>query len=258
MRTCWSWRGSTDIHASGDRQPRTVSGFLSITLREPDRTEHRLLGWNTVAPSFMRAGIPEGDPGAIAHVLGSWTRMRADFEESGPDGPFRYHNTDWFAPPGLLAPEEYGLLVVDLAEGVILDGQEGHPLDKVPLYRAFGDLEESDDTFTCQVDSDTQRFFDLYQAGRVGRLYLPTAGSMVDLPPGEPEKTLRFLAASRKLLSLETHLRAWFTIDISPLRLERFGYRNRKEMRRMRRRIRELGFTLSAAERRRWDEYLAR
>ena len=235
-----------------------MSGTLAITLREPDRTEHRLLGWNTVAPSFLRAGIPEGDPGTIAHVLGSWTRMRADFEENGPDGPFRYRNTDWFAPPGLLAPAEYGLLVVDLAERVILDGQEGHPLDQVPLYRAIEDLEESESGFTCRVDSDTHRFFGLYRAGRVGRLYLPTAGSTVDLPPGEPEKVLRLLVESRKRLSLWTHLRSWFAIDISPLRLERFRYTSPKEMRRMRRRIRELDLLLSPEESRRWKEYLAR
>jgi len=234
-----------------------VSGFLAITLREPDGTEHKLLGWNTVAPSFMRAGIPEADPEAIAQVLGSWTRMRADFEENGPNGPFRYRNTDWFAPPGELAPAEYGLLVIDLAERVILDGQEGHPLNEVPLYRAFGELEESEAGFTCREGSDTHRFFELYRAGRVGRLYLPAAGSTVDLPPGEPEKTLRFLAASRNL-SFETHLRSWFTLDIAPLRLERFAYRDPKEMRRMRRCIRELGFTLTPAESRRWNEYLAR
>lgn len=183
-----------------------MSGTLAITLREPDRTEHRLLGWNTVAPAFMRAGIPEGEPTAIAHVLGAWTRMRADLEENGPDGPFRYRNTDWFTPPGLLAPEEYGLLVVDLAERVILDGQEGHPLDHVPLYRAMGDVQESEAGFTCPADSDTQRFFELYRAGRVGRLYLPTAGSTVDLPPDEPKKLLRFLAESRQRLSFETHI----------------------------------------------------
>ena len=235
-----------------------MSGTLAITLREPDRTEHRLLGWNTVAPSFMRAGIPEGDPAAIAHVLGSWTRMRADFEKNGPDGPFHYRNTDWFAPPGLLAPEEYGLLVVDLAERVILDGQEGHPLDHVPLYRAIEDLEESEAGFTCREGSDTHRFYELYRAGRVGTLYLPTAGSMVDLPAGEPEKLLRFLAASRTLLSFQTHLRSWFTLNIAPLRLERFDYTSPREMRRMRRRIRELGFVLSPAESRRWRDYLAR
>lgn len=80
----------------------------------------------------------------------------------------------------------------------------------------------------------------------------------MDLPPREPEKMLRFLAASRKLLSLETQLRSWFTIDIAPLRLERFACRDPKEMRRMRRRIRELGFTLTPAESRHWNEYLAR
>lgn len=235
-----------------------MSGTLAITLREPDRTEHRLLGWNTVAPSFLRAGIPEAAPEAIAHVLGSWTRMRADYEENGPDGPFRYRNTDWFAPPGLLAPEEYGLLVVDLAEGIILDGQEGHRLDQVPLYRAIADLVESDTEFSCRADSDTQRFFELYQAGRVGTLYLPTAASKVNLPAGEPLKLLRFLAEARRRLSLQTHLRSWFDIEIAPLRLERFDYTSPTEMRRMRKRIRDLGFTLSAAERRRWTDYLAR
>lgn len=235
-----------------------MSGTLAITLREPDRAEHRLLGWNTLAPSFMRAGIPEGDPGAIARVLDAWTRMRGDFEENGPHGPFRSRNTEWFAPPGLLAPEEYGLLVVDLTEGVILDGQEGHPLNEMPLYRAFAGLEESEAGLTCRVDSDTHRFFELYQAGRVGRLYLPTAGSTADLPPGEPEKFLRFLAESRRRLSYDTHLLSWFAIDIAPLRLERFDYTSRREMRRMRRRIGELGFTLSPAERQRWDEYLTR
>ena len=120
-------------HPSSTLAETSVSGTLAITLREPDRTEHRLLGWNTVAPSFMRAGIPEGDPAAIQHVLGPWTRMQADLAENGPDGPFCFPNTDWFGPPGLLAPDEYGLLVVDLAEGVILDGQEDHPLDHVPL-----------------------------------------------------------------------------------------------------------------------------
>ena len=235
-----------------------MSGTLAITLREPDRTEHRLLGWNTVAPAFMRAGVPEGDPGAIAHVLGPWTRMRADFQENGPHGPFRYRNTDWFAPPGLLAPQEYGLLVVDLAERVILDGQEGHPLDQVPLYRALGDVQESEAGPACPVDSDTHRFLDLYRAGRVGTLYLPTAGSTVDLPPGEPGKLLHFLADSRKRLSLETHLRSWFSLSITPLRLERFDHTSRKEMRRMRRRVRDLGFRLTPAEHERWNEYLAR
>jgi hypothetical protein len=235
-----------------------VSGTLAITLREPDRTEHRLLGWNTVAPGFMRAGIPEGDPEAVAHVLGPWRRMRADFEENGPEGPFRYRNTDWFAPPGLLAPEEYGLLVVDLAGGVILDGQEGHPLDHVPLYRAIDGVQESEAGFTCPLDSDTHRFLDLYQAGRVGTLYLPTAGSTVDLPPGEPGKVLHFLAEARKRLAFETHLRSWFSLTITPLRLERFDYTSRKEMRRMRGRIRDLGFALTRAERQRWSEYLAR
>lgn len=235
-----------------------MSGTLAITLREPDGTEHRLLGWNTVASSFMRAGIPEGDPGAIAQVLGSWTRMRADFEENGPAGPFRYRNTDWFAPPGLLAPAEYGLLVVDLAERVILDGQEGHPLDQVPLYSVIEDLEETEAGFTCRAASDTHRFFELYRAGRVGTLYLPTAGSMVDLPEGEPENLLRFLCESRKGLSFQTHLRSWFRLNIAPLRLERFDYTSPREMRRMRKRIRELGFVLSPAESRRWRDCLAR
>lgn len=78
--------------------------------------------------------------------------------------------------------------------------------------------------------------------------------------PDEPkyDGLLRFPAASMKLLSFETHRRSWFTIDIAPLRLERFDYTSRKEMRRMRRRVRELGFALTPAEFQRWNEYLAR
>jgi hypothetical protein len=235
-----------------------MSGFLAITLREPDGTEHRLLGWNTVASSFARAGIPEGDPEAIAQVLASWTRMRADLAENGPDGPFRFRNTGWFGPPGLLAPAEYGLLVVDLAGRVILDGQEGHPLDQVPLYHILNDLAVVDGEVTCLEDSAADRFAQLYAAGRVRTLYLPTLERKVDLPPDEPEKLFRFLLELRGPLAHRTRLFSWISLDLAPLRLERFDYQDRTEMRRMRRRVHELGFRLSSDEARRWRSYLAR
>jgi hypothetical protein len=235
-----------------------MSGFLAITLREPDGTEHRLLGWNTVAPSFARAGIPEGDPAAVAQVLASWTRMRADLAENGPEGPFRYLNTDWFGPPGLLAPEEYGLLVIDLTKGVILDGQEGHPLDQVPLHRVLDELEVVDGVVTCPEDAAAHRFAGLYGAGRVRTLYLPTLERKIDLPPDEPEFLFRFLTELRGRIAHDTRLFSWFSLDLTPLRLERFAYRDPAQMRRMRRRVRELGFQPSPAESRRWRAHLAR
>lgn len=235
-----------------------MSGTLAVTLREPDGTEHRLLGWNTVAPSFARAGLPEGEPEAIADVLDSWTRMRADLAENGPSGPFRYRNTAWFGPPGLLAPAEYGLLVVDLAEGVILDGQEGHPLDQVPLYRILGELEVVDGVVSCLEDSAADRFARLYGAGRVLTLYLPTIERKIDLPPDEPESLFRFLIELRGRIAHDTRLFSWFSLDLAPLRLERFDYQSRAQMRQMRRRVRELGFRLSTAESQAWRAYLAR
>ena len=203
----------------------------------------------------MRDGIPEGRPDAIAELLGPWTRMQADLEENGPGGPFRHLNTDRFAPPGLLAPEEYGLLVVDLAERVILDGQEGHPLDRIPLYRAFSGLNAGESGSTCPTGSDTHRMLSLYRAGRVETLYMPTLGCRADLPQGQPENMLRFLAEVRKRLSLHAHLHSYFTVAAAPLRVERFEYTSGCAIRRMRQRVGDLGFALSPAEIRRWAEH---
>jgi hypothetical protein len=97
-----------------------MSGVVSVTVRLPDGAVSKML-WPTSRLYHLQVpGVPEKDPETLRELTvigrGPWPGARP-----------------WPSRPGRLAPEEYGLVVVDLAENRIVTRQGAMDLRALSL-----------------------------------------------------------------------------------------------------------------------------
>jgi len=102
-----------------------MGGTVAVTLREPDGTEHRMNRWTNTLPWFIKnIRFIRKEKSHIEAYLDQWNLMKADWEKHKDDKKFEYPMTDCYSPyPTSLAPEGYGLVVIDMKNDVILSSQ---------------------------------------------------------------------------------------------------------------------------------------
>ena len=227
-----------------------MGGSISITLREPDGTEHRMLRWTNSMPfGITNLGILTDDQKHMEAYLDSWVSMKDDWEANGPKGPFEHNMTEAYFPSRGLAPYGYGLVVIDMVNKVILSSQgytsiglmncAGIGLELLGGQIALEDLDPH---------SDALRFQQLFEAGRIKSILGWADGKPYEMavPP-----EMKF----EDLLSECVDRRDWthFEIDMSPYTVEDLG-EGAEALKAMLKRVEELGFDLSDEERATWAE----
>lgn len=101
-----------------------MGGTITIAIRRDGATTS-MNRWTNIMPTalhdpaFLDMAVP-----AVEGFLSNWREMAEDWRANGPDGPFVHEMTDVYAPyPAPLAPNGYGLVVVDDARKEILSLQ---------------------------------------------------------------------------------------------------------------------------------------
>jgi len=112
-----------------------MGGTVAVTLRTPDGTVHRMARWTNPLPWFVKnAKFFARDPAHVAEWMQKWYQMRTDYERHREDQQFEFPMTSAYAYHTLLAPEGYGLVVLDQRDGFVLDSQGYTGFDYFSLY----------------------------------------------------------------------------------------------------------------------------
>jgi len=209
-----------------------MGGSIAFTLRLEDGTEYRMCRWTNILPwAITNKKMIEKDPSHIQKVLENWLKMKDDYERNKDSGNFENNMTDVYFPFDLLAPTDYGLVVVDFVNNVILESQ-GY----TEIGRIYGSVSPCDDNF-YELQS-------LFESGRIRQCETETGIVYID-----PSKSFNeFLSDIQSLHSL--------IVDMSPLTIESFSEHDYKEHIMMRERILELGFKLNNEDEEGWSEWI--
>lgn len=228
-----------------------MGGTVAVTLREPDGKEHRMYRWTNPLPGFVECiHLINKDPEYIQSYLRLWFEMAEDWKKHKEDEKFEFPMTACYAPyPGLLAPEGYGLVVLDMQKDKILSMQG---------YSSFGKMDEaalflsmSPNVFTGDSDEHAphRRFAELFKAGRVKGRY---SYEGKEVPQGEANVE-DLLKAIRKRKSSDW---VYYELDLSPFTIEDFGDFSDQHASNFKARLIELGFELTDKENDIWDAWI--
>lgn len=242
-----------------------MGGSISMTIRMPNGTVHKMLRWTNILPwALTNLSLINKDPAHLTAIMESWLEMRDDYEQNKSTGQFKLNMTDVYFPDSGLAPDGYGLVVVDLVKNVILTSQGYTWIGGIYWRHTFKEFWEGLVNLcepvkelnvflatTKPIDYDDALVFAaLAQAGRVKKF------SKYDSKLKEFSDTLLEGVSLAELMTSEkfSHGRG-FTIDMSPLIVENFeetsaGFTHLKK------RILDLGFEISAEEEETWSEWI--
>ncbi len=97
-----------------------MGGAIGFTLREASGKEHRMCRWTNCTPTWVTSvGMVLKQEAHIQSILKPWYAALLDVKKHGKKAT---HNTAMYAMEGRgLRPVEYGLIVVDMVNNVILD-----------------------------------------------------------------------------------------------------------------------------------------
>ncbi|WP_415912947.1 hypothetical protein [Neptuniibacter sp. QD37_11] len=111
-----------------------MGGSINVVLREEDGTVHKMCRWTNPLPFFVtNAKLFKKDPIYIQEYLKQWY----DSVESGE------HEEYYLTPTaGACAPYDYGLVVIDLKENIILDAQQYTSFNTINSGMLVFDLED--------------------------------------------------------------------------------------------------------------------
>ncbi len=238
-----------------------MGGSVALTIREQDGTEHRMSRWTNILQWICcDAGTFSKDPKHLKAVLKQWREMREDWAEfeARPDKSvsrdqyrFRFDMTDVYAPYTMLAPDGYGLVVLDMQKNVLLTMQG---------YTGF-------DSLYCRVDREMDpdgygQVKGLFEAGRVrGWKILKGKAKEGDdpfyeipLPDGCTwDQLVKLDKQYRKDRTIFIH---GILIDRTPFTVEKFNEDQHGAIA-FRQRLLDLGFKLSPEEEQQWAEWIA-
>lgn len=209
-----------------------------MTIREPDGTEHRMCRWTNPIPWFINhIRFINKDPKHLAEYMTQWNGMREDWEHHltvckkekhisccGDNCcKFNFPMTPCYAPYPVLAPIDYGLILVDMQKDVILSCQG---------YSYPGNMHRGK---YISNDKDWQITQDLWDAGKVKSI--ENFGKPVKMP--------------KNLDKIKKGNVVTFKLDLSPFKIilvEEGDYETLKKE------VLRLGFKLSPEEEKMWEE----
>jgi len=262
-----------------------MGGTVAVTLRTEDGAEHRMARWTNIFPETVHnLGFISGDLSYWNNSLKRFYEMKQDWDDNHkeyekrqaerPDDHeyqdvFRFPMTPCYGDYTSLAPEGYGLIVLDQVEKKILEmqgytsfGEEmnasiGMSMDWDAMQEIKnGQLSVEDYMESVRQKGDENRALDFYnmcEAGRVAALrsYNMKIGDFEDSSlQGVPTEQIfkDHIANARRGIDR-------FALDLSPYTVERFDEDSEGAIQ-MRKRILELGFGLSDEEERFWQEWI--
>jgi hypothetical protein len=158
-----------------------MGGNLAWTLRLEDGGEYRMDRWTNVFPRMINnAHFLDGSPAHIRRCLASWLRMKKDWEDNRESGSFKFRMTDVYAPyPYGCGPSEYGLLVTDFQNKVILSSQHYFGIGHVNAFWLGYPRQDQG-----QHEDERRRFMALAERDRIlgARFYLHMESPDRDVP----------------------------------------------------------------------------
>ncbi|MBS3146067.1 hypothetical protein J4471_00020 [Candidatus Woesearchaeota archaeon] len=263
-----------------------MGGSIGVTVREENGKEHRMCRWTNTLPWFItNLRFLNKDPKHLEAYLEQWNIMKADYDNHknewesikqkyGRDAwnhePFENNMTGCYAPYAFLAPQGYGLVVVDMQKDIVLDFQGYTSLDTIHGVSIASDMSSvapglhefviggqqtkklSKKAFYLKNDFlNSVRFRELFEAGRITK-------AIMDIR--YPDKLISLNGKSLNdtidLLENDVEKFLQFPINMSPYEVIKYKEHNSKEAQRMQVKIKELGFTLSDEEESMWDEWI--
>ncbi len=225
-----------------------MGGSVAVTLRKPDASEFRMTRWTNSMPwGICNMKMFTADEKHMDEYLEQWLGMKKDWDKNHVGGNFKYPMTDCYFPSAGLAPDGYGLVVVDHINNVILDMQGYTSFDNISIAGIGLDIDNTD------VDSKYLIFKEFLAAGKIKGV-----------------TTSKSHEEGREYDELDTQdLDVWhdrikncfgtggiyqFIIDTAPFTIERFEECSSLELARMHLRVKELGFVLTDEENKFWAE----
>lgn len=227
-----------------------MGGTISFTLREVDGTEHRMSRWTNMTPhAVVNLALLEKRKSHIQGILEPWYEMCEDYRRNSSSRQFKLPMTDVYVPAVGLAPDGYGLLVVDLHRELILSMQ-GY----TNYTRIFGLYDDSGRSFWRDEEMQTLLQAPLPEEISYGegsaktaiRLY--RAGRLTFVPYSDESAT------PSKVWPKSIHFEH-ISVDMQPFRVVSFP-ETAQGARDFRGTLIELGFSLSAKEEAQWAEWI--
>jgi hypothetical protein len=113
-----------------------MGGNLAWTLRLSDGTEYRMDRWtNAMSELITNPLFYQEDKSHIDACLESWLGMKEDWEKNQDTGNFEHNMTKVYAPyPYGMKPSEYGIVVTDFINKVLLTNQQYTSFDVIDVY----------------------------------------------------------------------------------------------------------------------------
>lgn len=232
-----------------------MGGSTGLTIREPDGTEHRMCRWTTMLPwAINNMRLINKDPEHIRAVLQEWKEMRADYERNKWNGKFKNNRTECYAPYPFLAPQEYGLVVVDMANEEILDYQGFKSAGSMHAAGILLDMFQLEsrkkNPWGANDDYDHVRFKEFYEAGRIlEATRLSKNLEHINVKGKSLQELIEMMKKNRESL-LE------FELDMSPFKVTRYKECDPEDAQLLKLKLKELGFELSDEEKRIWAEWI--
>jgi hypothetical protein len=247
-----------------------MGGNLAITVREPDGKEHRMDRWTNSMPWFIdNIDLVEKKPQHIQKYIKTWYDFCKDWEankemffkvleEKGTASafnvPFKHDMTPIYAQHPFLAPSEYGLVVVDMINNVILSLQGYHRFGMIMQASLGLDIKEREHGFWERNaegwPSESYRLREFFEAGKILKIANEDSLQIEDLP--DSQALLEYI----KQRSIGHPTWEEFYLDMSPFEIVNFkesagGVRDLKQT------VLDLGFAISDEEEEKWDEFLS-
>jgi len=230
-----------------------MGGTVAVTLRKPDGTEYRMSRWTNSMPwGITNLKLLQHNMTHVDAYLEQWLGMKEDYEKNKDSGEFEFDMTDCYFPSAGLAPDGYGLVVVDMVNNVILDMQGYTSFDSICAASVGLDVPHNMD----DEDSSYQCFKALLEAGHVtGMMTRDSFDAATDKADGN-----RYIPVDMTMDEIVAEITGDkrdifdFKIDLKPFTYERFEEYEPTELIRYRKRLRELGFKFTREEKASWDE----
>ncbi len=249
-----------------------MGGLVGFTIREENGKEHRMCRWTNVMPwAVSHMGIVLKDPMHVHDVLSPWYEMADDYQNDRKDkSPMAWS----YVPHAGLNPVEYGLILVDMKNNVILDMQGYTAVGRVSVVNLKNEWNAVSITkMGCMLstdpddkrlgakafkrrkaddDNDAIRFMDFVAAGRVKEVqyYDRETNSMLRKPV--EVKTVKEVG---RYINLPDNYDKSFVFDMSPYEIRTFK-EGKTGCKQLYAAIKELGFELTEKEETAWVEYM--
>lgn len=248
-----------------------MGGSIGFTIREKNGTEHRMCRWTNSMPGFINHidFIEESDE-HLQNYLKVYLDMKEDWEKHGEDwdaegrdyGIFEHHMTPVYAPfNGILAPIEYGLVVVDYQTNTVLHCQGYTSFGSIygmEFFSSFaknkpweyigGGWEEITRDNQRLIDSGKIKSFMTYDRETYDEIHTPITDIDKQMAP-----YVKVMESRRRRKRKEVPEKV--ILDMNPWKVIRFK-EGKEGFDKFREEVTKLGFVLNEKDREEWDLYI--